>query len=55
MVAKWSKGGWRGGIGKSGDNRFNGIFDDYRRMNIRAVIKMGYFLSLNLALARIFR
>jgi hypothetical protein len=36
----------RGEIIKSGDDLFNGVWNDYSGMNIRAVIKMGYFLSL---------
>jgi hypothetical protein len=41
-MAEWGR---RGEIRKSGDNRSNGIWMDYRRINIRAVIKMGYFLT----------
>lgn len=33
-------------IRKSSDDRFNWIWSDYRRMKIRAVLKMGYFLCL---------
>jgi hypothetical protein len=43
LVAKWSTGAGVGEIGKRGDNRFNGVKSDCRRMNIRAVIKRGYF------------
>jgi hypothetical protein len=32
-------------IRESGDNRSNGIWSDYRRMNIRVVIKMGVFFG----------
>ena len=38
--------GRRGEIRGSGDNRSNGIWSDYRRINTGVVIKMGYFLSL---------
>jgi hypothetical protein len=38
--------GRRGEIRNSGDNRSNGIWSDYRRINTGVVIKMGYFLSL---------
>jgi hypothetical protein len=38
--------GRRKEIGKSSDNLFNGIWRDYKGINMRAVIKMGYFLTL---------
>jgi hypothetical protein len=38
--------GRRGERGKSGDKGITGILRDYRRMNIRAVIKMGCFLLI---------
>jgi hypothetical protein len=41
--------GRRKEIGKSSDNLFNEIWRDYRGINMRAVIKMGYFLSFVVA------
>jgi len=42
MVKRWR----RGEIRKRVDNGYNKIWIDYRRINIRAVIKRGYFLCL---------
>lgn len=33
-------------MGKNSDDLFNRVCRDYRGINIRAVIKMGYFLCL---------
>ena len=36
-------------MGKNSDDLFNRVCRDYRGINIRAVIKMGYFLSFVVA------
>lgn len=40
--------GRREEIRKNSDDLFNGVWRDYRGINIREVIKMGYFLTLML-------